>query len=127
MVAGKPGADGFLRNQQSRYPRVAPCPRGAHHRAMRASALVHALVGALAAVPLCAQAATGPVNLAVVATPSGSYVSGDTSYGALNDGNTPTNSRDRGPGAYGNWPRRGTSFVEYTWSQPIATGRIEVY
>jgi DUF1680 family protein len=74
-----------------------------------------------------AGAASAGANLALVATPSGSYVSGDTSYAALNDGNAPANSRDRGPGSYGNWPKRGTSWVEYAWTQPIHTARIEVY
>src|SRR5580765_4959200 len=94
----------------------------AHHRGMRPLALVAAVLGGASA--LAAQAAQ---NLAVVATPAGSYVYGDTSYRALNDGNSPPNSLERGSGSYGNWPRRGSSWVEYTWSQPIATARVEVY
>jgi DUF1680 family protein len=66
-------------------------------------------------------------NLAVVASPSTSYVSGDTSLGALNDNNDPRNSRQRGTGSYGNWPRTGTQWVQYDWTQPICTKRIEVY
>ena len=62
-----------------------------------------------------------------LAVPTGSYVSGDTSYAALNDGNQPADSLERGTGSYGNWPRRGTSWVEYTWPQPISTAQIEVY
>ena len=73
------------------------------------------------------RAAAADVNLALVATPSASYVSGDTSVAALNDGNSPRNSRERGTGAYGNWPRTGTQWVQYDWSQPITTGRMEVY
>src|ERR1039457_51353 len=76
---------------------------------------------------LRAQASNAPVNLAVVATPSGSYVSGDTSVTALNDGFTPRNSRDNRRGSYGNWPRTGTQWVEYDWSQPVSTKQIEVY
>jgi len=72
-------------------------------------------------------AADEDVNLALVATPSASYVSGDTSVKALNDGNTPANSRERGTGAYGNWPRTGTQWVQFDWSQPISTRRVEVY
>ena len=68
-----------------------------------------------------------PVNLAVAAVPSCSYVSGDTSLAALNDGFTPRNSRDNRRGSYGNWPRTGTQWVEYDWSQPISTKQIEVY
>src|SRR5688572_11186075 len=71
--------------------------------------------------------ATAPVNLAVVATPSSSAVSGDTSEAALNDGSTPRSSRDARRGSYGNWPNRGTQWVQYDWSRPIRTNRIEVY
>ncbi|MDH7503114.1 MAG: Tat pathway signal protein, partial [Verrucomicrobiota bacterium] len=67
------------------------------------------------------------VNLAVVATPSSSYVSGDTSLRALNDNNNPRNSRQRGPGSYGNWPRTGTQWVQYDWTQPISTRSVAVY
>src|SRR5262249_46654535 len=95
---------------------------GAHHRAIPHFACLGAVLGG--AFALMAQ---DGANLAVVATPGGSYVSGDTSYAALNDGNTPQDSRERGPGSYGNWPRHGTNWVEYTWSQPICTARIEVY
>ena len=73
------------------------------------------------------RAGAAEVNLAPAATPSASYVSGDTSVAALNGGSSPRNSRDRGPGAYGNWPRTGTQWVQYDWSKPISTGRMEVY
>lgn len=72
-------------------------------------------------------AATPAANLAVVATPSASYVSGDTSVAALNDNVNPRNSRQRGTGSYGNWPHTGTQWVQYDWSQPISTKQIEVY
>ena len=78
-------------------------------------------------LPLCAQDSTAPVNLASVATASTSYVSGDTSVAALNDGYMPGSSRDNHRGSYGNWPRTGTQWVEYDWSQPISTRQIEVY
>ena len=71
--------------------------------------------------------AESQVNLAVVAEPSCSYVSGDTSVTALNDENEPRNSRDRRRGSYGNWPRRGTQWVQYEWSRPISTKKIDVY
>ena len=67
------------------------------------------------------------VNLAVVAEPSCSYVSGDTSLTALNDENEPRSSRDRRRGSYGNWPRRGTQWVQYEWSRSINTRKIDVY
>jgi DUF1680 family protein len=72
-------------------------------------------------------AAPGGVNLAAVATPSSSFVSGDTRDTALNGGNTPRSSRDNRRGSYGNWPRTGTQWVQYDWKQPISTKQIEVY
>ena len=72
------------------------------------------------------QSASG-VCLSVVAEASSSYVSGDTSLTALNDGYQPRSSRDRRPGSYGNWPRRGTQWVQYDWSKPISTNKIDVY
>ncbi len=66
-------------------------------------------------------------NLALVAEPSASAVSGDTSVNALNDGNSPENSLERGTGSYGNWPTTGTQWVQYDWPQAIHTDRIEVY
>ena len=79
------------------------------------------LASASGAVP------TRESNLALVATPSASHTSGDTSVTWLNDGNEPRNSRQRGTGSYGNWPRQGTQWVQYDWSKPISTKRIEVY
>ena len=66
-------------------------------------------------------------NLAVVAEPSSSYISGDTSLTALNDESAPASSRDRRHGSYGNWPRRGTQWIQYEWSQPVSTRMIDVY
>jgi hypothetical protein len=79
---------------------------------------------AIPAVPATVEPAA---NLAVAAIPSSSHVSGDTSLAALNDDNQPRNSRQRGTGSYGNWPRTGTQWVQYEWTQPISTRRIEVY
>jgi hypothetical protein len=87
---------------------------------------VPALVGLLLPAALvCAQDTA--INLAVVATPSASYTSGDTSVTALNDENEMRSSRDRRRGSYGNWPRRDAQWVQYDWSQPISTKQIEVY
>src|SRR5580765_8838049 len=74
-----------------------------------------------------ANPAATDVNLALVATPSSSYVSGDTRNSALNDGIAPRSSRDSRAGSYGNWPRRGTQWVQYEWTQPISTKQVEVY
>ena len=46
---------------------------------------------------------------------------------ALNSGFDPENSNDKRHGAYGNWPMKGTQWVEYTWTRPIHTGKIDVY
>jgi hypothetical protein len=81
----------------------------------------------LVAGTVCAQESGAPVNLASVATPAASYVSGDTTLAALNDGGTPRNSQDNRHGSYGNWNRAGTQWVEYDWSQPISTKQVEVY
>lgn len=67
------------------------------------------------------------VNLATVATSSSSYCSGDTSVAALNDGNSPERSFDAPHNAYGSWPHTDTVWVQYDWSQPIATKQIDVY
>ena len=84
-------------------------------------------------LPICLASAqetntlASSVNLALVATPSGSYVSGDTRNSSLNDGFTPRNSRDNRHGSYGNWPRQGTQWVDYEWALPISTKEVEVY
>ena len=67
------------------------------------------------------------VNLALVAETSTSFVSGHETITALNDGFDPRNSDDKAHGAYGNWPRSGTQWVQYQWSQPISTSRVDVY
>ncbi len=79
----------------------------------------------LAVIPVTNIAAE--INLALVAKTATSYVSGHETIHALNDGFLPENSNDKSHGAYGNWPRKGTQWVEYDWSQPISTARMEVY
>lgn len=68
-----------------------------------------------------------PANLALVAKSSTSFCSGHETIAALNDGYDPANSDDKRHGAYGNWPQQGTQWVEYQWSQPISTNKIDVY
>ena len=93
--------------------------------------LTVAALGLSSAAP--AQQAEAPaapaagVNLAMVAVPSSSDVSGDTTLAALNDGYDPRGSRDSRRGSYGNWPSRGTQWVQYDWSQPISTSKVDVY
>ena len=78
---------------------------------------------------MTAQAADADLgaNLALVAHATTSFVSGHETITALNDGSSPANSNDKSRGAYGNWPRRGTQWVQYEWSQPISTRRMDVY
>ncbi|HYG98545.1 MAG TPA: beta-L-arabinofuranosidase domain-containing protein [Terriglobales bacterium] len=86
-----------------------------------------ALVAAAGPFATGAWAKDAPVNLAAVATPSSLYTSGDTKLSALNDGATPANSLDYSSGCYGTWPRRDTQWVQYDWSKPVTTDRIDVY
>ncbi|MBN1420607.1 MAG: Tat pathway signal protein, partial [Planctomycetes bacterium] len=66
-------------------------------------------------------------NLALVATSTTSYVSGHETIAALNDGSTPAHSNDKSRGAYGNWPRSGTQWVQYDWSRPVTIDRMDIY
>ena len=67
------------------------------------------------------------VNLAKVAAPSASYISGDTKLSALNDGFNPANSHDQSHGSYGNWPRTDPQWVQYEWSKPVTTNNVDIY
>ena len=79
-------------------------------------------------LPLNSQPANAvAVNLAAVAVPSSSYVSGDTTLAALNDGVNPRNSADNRRRSYGNWNRTGTQWVQYDWSRPISASKMDVY
>ncbi|MFD7659675.1 hypothetical protein ACFV4N_37360 [Actinosynnema sp. NPDC059797] len=80
------------------------------------------------------QTTTGPPpnpggggNIAPASTASTSHVSAWESLAALNNGGTPANSADRSNLAYGNWPQRGTRWVEYTWPTARAVNRSSVY
>ena len=66
-------------------------------------------------------------NLAIVAQVSTSFVSGHESLDALNDGHAPRRSRDNSQGAYGNWPRRGTQWIQYDWPKPVSINGAAVY
>lgn len=85
-----------------------------------------AVLAGAAAVGLAQQAGAAR-NVAVSAEVKTSYVSGHETLGAVNDGFAPRNSRDRRHGVYGNWPARGTQWVEYEWPKPISTRQVEVY
>ncbi|MRR37924.1 Tat pathway signal protein, partial [bacterium] len=66
-------------------------------------------------------------NLALVANPSTSYVSGHERLEAINDGFTPRSSEDKSHGTYGNWPRKGTQWAQYDWPQPVFINAVQVY
>lgn len=85
-----------------------------------------ALLILLAMTPIL-RAQAQAVNLAPVATPSASYVSGDTKLTALNDGVDPRQSSDNRRGSYGNWPQRTAQWVQYEWTRPISTNKIDLY
>jgi hypothetical protein len=76
---------------------------------------------------LAARADDNPVNLALFAKTGTSYVSGHETLDAINNGFDPANSADHSHGAYGNWPKTGTQWVQYDWSQPISANKIDVY
>ncbi len=69
----------------------------------------------------------GRVNLALVAKASASYVSGHETLDAVNDGFKLAHSNDKRYGAYGNWPRRGTHWIQYEWPKPVHVDSIDVY
>ena len=70
---------------------------------------------------------TAALNLAVFASASASYVSPHETLTGINADFDPANSNDKTRGAYGNWPRAGTQWVEYSWNQPISTAKIDVF
>ncbi len=80
-----------------------------------------------AAQPATAPAEKFGINIAVVAVPSTSFVSGHETLAAVNDGFTPRNSNDKSRGAYGNWPQSGTQWVQYEWSKSISANAMDVY
>ncbi len=95
---------------------------------MKAFAAVFAALACFVFGPKTARAdGPPPANLALVATATTSFASGHETIHALNNGFYPENSNDKRHGAYGNWPMKGTQWVEYTWTKPIHTGRVNVY
>src|SRR5579872_4941416 len=101
--------------------------KGFNRRTFLKGAASVALLTAVGRSGEIALADSGPINLAPVATPSASYTTGGMKPSAMNDGFTPLNSTDIGHGSYGNWPKIDTQWVQYDWSQPITTDKIDVY
>lgn len=73
------------------------------------------------------QADDARINLARVASPTSRYTSGDTKTAAIKQEHDPANSADNRHGSYGNWPTTDTQWVQYDWSQPITTNKVDVY
>lgn len=84
------------------------------------AALVTVAPAALAAPP-------APRNLAIVATPSASYVAADTRLGSLNSDRIPGSQADPAQLAFGTAPEKGTQWAQYDWNAPVTTDAIEVY
>jgi hypothetical protein len=60
-------------------------------------------------------------------TSSTSYVSSWETLGAINDDYQPSDSQDKGPGAYGNWPETGVQWVQYDFDQSFTIDRVAAY
>src|SRR6185312_9926148 len=86
-----------------------------------------AVAALFAALSTCAADTNDSANLAVVATPTTSFASPNTTLMALNDDLTPRSSGDRRQKTYGNWPSTNTEWVQYEWSRPISTKKVDVY
>jgi len=68
------------------------------------------------------------LNIAEIATPSTSFVSGWENLEAVNDGFEPSNSNDRDHLVYGNWDSKNTyQWVQYDWQQPFIATSVEIY
>lgn len=116
--------------QADRCPAVNLSTRTTSRVGRLVSTLAVTAAATLAAVPAQNPPGAAPepgANLALVAVPSTSFVSGHETITALNDGFAPRHSDDKSHGAYGNWPQSGTQWVQYDWSQPISTRRVDVY
>ncbi len=74
------------------------------------------------------ETAADTINIALVATPSTSFVSGWESLAAVNDGFNPTNSNDKSHKAYGNWDNPNSyQWVQYDWNQVFIASSVEIY
>ena len=93
-------------------------------------AFITRLVPALAlAVAASESPARGgePDNLAIAAKVSTSFVSGHETLTAVQDGAAPRSSGDTSHGAYGNWPKRGVQWIQYSWTRPVNINGVSVY
>ena len=62
-----------------------------------------------------------PDTIVIEYTPAGAILS------AVRTFILPRSANDHSHGAYGNWPQTGTQWVQYDWTQPVSTRRVDVY
>jgi len=77
-----------------------------------------------------AQPAASRVNLAKIATPSSQITTSENRISAVNDGQTPSSSRDRSDGLYAlrrETPDEDAPWIDYQWSAPVAINAVEIY
>lgn len=130
MKPVRPSSQELSSSASSSTPAESALAGGAvNRRHFLAGAAGAALVAAVDRSPALASV-TGEsvsVNLAKVATPSAANASGDTKLTALNDGFDPSSSHDRTHPVLVMWPPTEPQWVQYEWSKPVTTNRVEVY
>ncbi|HOW72617.1 MAG TPA: glycoside hydrolase family 127 protein [Phycisphaerae bacterium] len=85
------------------------------------------MLSVVTATGFAATCAGAGINLAPMAKPSTSFVSGHETLDAMNDDFEPGGVNDHSHGCYGNWPQTGTQWVQYEWSEPVSTRKVDVY
>ncbi len=125
------GAHRPLPNEPPPQPSPGVPEEGAKNEANMKLVLLVAGIGLALSAKTFAQRAGGPfpqpTDIAQFATVTTSYVSGHETLDGVNAGYRPRNSNDKSHGAYGNWPRTGTQWLELDWDKPISTNKTEIY
>ena len=130
MKPAPPPSQEFSSSASSSTPAELALVAGpVNRRHFLAGAAGAALLAAVDRTPALASvtAENVSVNLAKVATPSAANASGDSKLSALNDGFEPSNSHDRTHPVFGTWPHVEPQWVQYDWTRPVTTNRVEVY
>jgi len=84
--------------------------------------------GAITSMDAVMISADTVANLALTASScSTSYCSPWEILAAINDGADPAGSYDHSWSAYGNWPQTGTQWIQYNWSSPISSNKIDAF
>ena len=76
------------------------------------------------------QASASRVNLAKIATPSSLVTTSKNRISAVNDGQTPSNSRDRSNSLYAlrkESADESAPWIDYQWSAPVAIDSVDIY